>query len=226
MITEDQLEQLAIQWFQDTGWNCVHAAVIAPEGVAAEREEFRAVVLKGRLAEAVRRFASRQISRQSVARKVVGHRDMNRDTVSRFGGDSGRKPGIATEIPTKWREFALVERGEAESRQFSRHHVQIGRKKDHGMCRPFRAWNRVGDGNPGRGPGLSCDAPLGRWKGIRRAINKERRYPIALPMRGPWGSGLPRFMGFPWTSADGFRRSLGMVPRRGGIERNQNHEQR
>ena len=21
MITEDQLEQLAIQWFQDTGWN-------------------------------------------------------------------------------------------------------------------------------------------------------------------------------------------------------------
>jgi hypothetical protein len=53
MITEDQLEQLAIQWFQDTGWNYVHGAVIAPEGVAAEREDFRAVVLKGRLAEAV-----------------------------------------------------------------------------------------------------------------------------------------------------------------------------
>jgi type I restriction enzyme R subunit len=33
MITEDQLEQLAIQWFQDTGWNYVHGAVIAPEGV-------------------------------------------------------------------------------------------------------------------------------------------------------------------------------------------------
>jgi type I restriction enzyme, R subunit len=56
MITEDQLEQLAIQWFQDTGWNHVHGAVIAPEGVAAEREDFRAVVLKGRLAEAVRRL--------------------------------------------------------------------------------------------------------------------------------------------------------------------------
>ena len=51
MITEDQLEQLAIQWFQDTGWNYVHGAVIAPEGVAAEREDFRAVVLKGRLAK-------------------------------------------------------------------------------------------------------------------------------------------------------------------------------
>ena len=41
MITEDQLEQLAIQWFQDTGWNYVHGAVIAPEGVAAEREDRR-----------------------------------------------------------------------------------------------------------------------------------------------------------------------------------------
>ena len=41
MITEDQLEQLAIQWFQDTGWNYVHGAVIAPEGVAAEREALR-----------------------------------------------------------------------------------------------------------------------------------------------------------------------------------------
>lgn len=56
MIIEDPLEQLAIQWFQDTGWNYVHGAVIAPEGVAAEREDFRAVVLKGRLAEAVRRL--------------------------------------------------------------------------------------------------------------------------------------------------------------------------
>jgi len=60
MITEDQLEQLAIQWFQDTGWTYVHGAVIAPEGVAAEREDFRAVVLKGRLAEAVRRLNPKQ----------------------------------------------------------------------------------------------------------------------------------------------------------------------
>ena len=40
MITEDQLEQLAIQWFHDTDWNHVHGAVIAPEGVAAMREDF------------------------------------------------------------------------------------------------------------------------------------------------------------------------------------------
>ncbi len=69
MITEDQLEQLAIQWFQVTGWNYVHGAVIAPEAQpsprpspsgrgrnTSEREDFRAVVLRGRLAEAVRRF--------------------------------------------------------------------------------------------------------------------------------------------------------------------------
>jgi type I restriction enzyme, R subunit len=72
MITEDPLEQLAIQWFQDTGWNYVHGTVIAPEaepkgpsprpsptgrgGNTSEREDFRVVVLKGRLAEAVRRL--------------------------------------------------------------------------------------------------------------------------------------------------------------------------
>jgi type I restriction enzyme R subunit len=65
MITEDQLEQLAIQWFQDTGWNYVHGAVIAPEGVAAEREALRSLTPAlshwekeedGRLAEAVRRL--------------------------------------------------------------------------------------------------------------------------------------------------------------------------
>ena len=43
MIAEDQLEQLAIQWFQDSDWKYVCGAVIAPEGVAAEREDFRAV---------------------------------------------------------------------------------------------------------------------------------------------------------------------------------------
>lgn len=56
MITDDQLEQLAIQWFQDTGWSYIHGNVIAPEGDAAERKNFRAVVLKGRLAEEVRRL--------------------------------------------------------------------------------------------------------------------------------------------------------------------------
>lgn len=31
MITEDQLEQLALTWFQDTGWEYRHGPDIAPE---------------------------------------------------------------------------------------------------------------------------------------------------------------------------------------------------
>jgi len=37
MITEDQLEQLAIKWFHDTGWDYVDGKVISPEGEAPER---------------------------------------------------------------------------------------------------------------------------------------------------------------------------------------------
>ncbi len=56
MITEDQLEQLAIQWFQDTGWSYANGADLAPEGATPERPDFRAVVLKARLAAAVQRL--------------------------------------------------------------------------------------------------------------------------------------------------------------------------
>ncbi|MCD4748199.1 MAG: type I restriction endonuclease subunit R, partial [Thermoanaerobaculales bacterium] len=55
-ITEDQLEQLAITWFQDTGWSFAHGPDIAPEGAMPERADFRDVVLKARLAEAVARL--------------------------------------------------------------------------------------------------------------------------------------------------------------------------
>jgi hypothetical protein len=30
MITEDQLEQLPIQWFQDTGWSYANGTDLAP----------------------------------------------------------------------------------------------------------------------------------------------------------------------------------------------------
>lgn len=52
MITEDQLEQLAVQWFQDTGWSYANGADLAPEGATPERADFRTVVLKARLAAA------------------------------------------------------------------------------------------------------------------------------------------------------------------------------
>ena len=56
MITEDQLEQQALQWFQDLGWSYVNGAEIAPEAAASERTDFRVVVLKARLAAAVARL--------------------------------------------------------------------------------------------------------------------------------------------------------------------------
>jgi len=56
MVNEGQLEKLAIQWFQETGWTYVHGPDIAPEGVAQERSDFRVVILKDRLASAIKRF--------------------------------------------------------------------------------------------------------------------------------------------------------------------------
>ena len=56
MITEDRLEQLALQWFQDAGWSVANGADLAPEGATPERTNFRTVVLKARLAAAVQRL--------------------------------------------------------------------------------------------------------------------------------------------------------------------------
>jgi len=63
MIAEDQLEQLAIKWFQDTGWSYANGTVISPEGEAPEREDLEPSPRpspkgrgrkNGRLTEAVR----------------------------------------------------------------------------------------------------------------------------------------------------------------------------
>src|SRR5438552_848554 len=56
MITEGQLEQLTIQWFQDTGWTYKGGVDLAPEEATPERTEFRTVVLKARLAAAVKQL--------------------------------------------------------------------------------------------------------------------------------------------------------------------------
>ena len=56
MITEDQLEQLSLDWFQDTGWEYANGVDISPDGDDPERDDYRVVVLKDRLAEAVARL--------------------------------------------------------------------------------------------------------------------------------------------------------------------------
>ena len=107
----------------------------------------------------------------------------------------------------------------------------------HKMCRPFRAWNPVDDGTQGAALGCRVMPRWGVGEERGKPLNKERRYPIALTMRGPWGCGLARVMGSPWArrigmqgersrvilvriahtaSPKAIRRSLGMVPRWGG----------
>lgn len=49
MITEDQLEQLCLEWFNHLGYTCLSGYDIAPDGASPERKDYRQVVLFGRL---------------------------------------------------------------------------------------------------------------------------------------------------------------------------------
>ncbi|PKO29621.1 MAG: DEAD/DEAH box helicase [Betaproteobacteria bacterium HGW-Betaproteobacteria-9] len=56
MLNEQQLEDLCIGWFQQTGWQFVHGPDIAPEGDRPERADFRQVILHDRLLAALARI--------------------------------------------------------------------------------------------------------------------------------------------------------------------------
>lgn len=56
MLNEHSLEQLCLQWFQDTGWSYAYGPDIASEGDTPERTSYRDVFLKGRLSQAVARI--------------------------------------------------------------------------------------------------------------------------------------------------------------------------
>ena len=74
MINEDQLEHLAIQWFQDTGWSYAHDPDIAPESAAPERSDFHEVILKDRLTSAIAdktEAALAEAQRQSLAQTAA-----------------------------------------------------------------------------------------------------------------------------------------------------------
>ncbi len=49
MITEDQLEQLCLEWFQSIGYDYANGYEIAPDGETPERSDYRQIVLFGRL---------------------------------------------------------------------------------------------------------------------------------------------------------------------------------
>jgi type I restriction enzyme, R subunit len=55
-MTEDDLEQLALTWFRDTGWEYRHGPDIAPDGDTPGRADYRQVLLQGHVHEALRRL--------------------------------------------------------------------------------------------------------------------------------------------------------------------------
>ena len=52
-MTEDQLEQEALGWLADVGWQHRYGPDLAPDGIAPERDNYRQVLLIGRLRQAV-----------------------------------------------------------------------------------------------------------------------------------------------------------------------------
>jgi type I restriction enzyme R subunit len=55
-MTESDLEQLAITWFQDTGWDYRAGPDIAPDSDTPQRNDYRQVLLQGELREALSRL--------------------------------------------------------------------------------------------------------------------------------------------------------------------------
>ena len=45
MITEDQLEQLSLDWFRDCGWDYANGVDISPDGDDPERDDYRVVAV-------------------------------------------------------------------------------------------------------------------------------------------------------------------------------------
>ncbi|MCW8193379.1 type I restriction endonuclease subunit R [Proteobacteria bacterium 005FR1] len=54
MITEDQLEQLSLEWFQATGYDHISGYDIAPDGHTPERTDYRQVILRDRLLDCLK----------------------------------------------------------------------------------------------------------------------------------------------------------------------------
>ncbi|MBV2134075.1 type I restriction endonuclease subunit R [Pseudomonas sp. MAP12] len=55
-MNEQQLEELCLGWFQETGWRFVHGPDIAPDSSAPERTDYREVVLRERLLASLARI--------------------------------------------------------------------------------------------------------------------------------------------------------------------------
>jgi type I restriction enzyme R subunit len=52
-MTEDQLEQETLGWLTDAGWQHRYGPDLAPDGSTPERDNYRQVLLIGRLRQAI-----------------------------------------------------------------------------------------------------------------------------------------------------------------------------
>ena len=72
-MTEDQLEQEALSWLADVGWQHRYGPDLAPDGIAPERDNYRQVLLIGRLRQAVAALNPDvpQAAREDAVKQVV-----------------------------------------------------------------------------------------------------------------------------------------------------------
>jgi type I restriction enzyme R subunit len=56
VITEDQLEQLCLDWFKSIGYDYANGYDIAPDGNSPERSDYRQIILSGRLIEQLQKI--------------------------------------------------------------------------------------------------------------------------------------------------------------------------
>ena len=70
ITTEDQLEQLCIDWFREGGYEYAYGPEIAHDGATPEREDYKQVILTGRMLEALQRI-NPHIPRSTLEEQVV-----------------------------------------------------------------------------------------------------------------------------------------------------------
>ena len=56
MLNEQQLEEICLTWFQDSGWDYLHGPDIAPDSDTPERTDYRQVLLPNHLRTALHRL--------------------------------------------------------------------------------------------------------------------------------------------------------------------------